>query len=536
MYQIFPDRFSRGNPRNLENGLASHRKMGRVCVVHERWDELPLYRPIEEEGEYFPCDFFGGDLAGIAKELPRLNRLGITAVYCNPICEAASNHRYDTADYKTVDPILGTNEDFAALCREAETAGIRILVDGVYSHTGADSRYFNKEGCYPEPGAYQGETSPYYPWYTFRKDRDDYQCWWGFKSLPEVNEQDQSWQEYVITGEDSVLKHWMNLGASGFRLDVADELPDEIIEKMRTAVKEKSPDRFLLGEVWEDATTKCSYGCRRRYALGSGLDSVMNYPFRDAVIGFFLRRIDGFQLADFLTGQQLNYPRPMYYALMNLLSSHDVPRIRTVLSTGGVDGEGMTREEQAVFTVRPEDDRKGAQLQRLAAVLQFTVPGIPCIYYGDEYGMQGLKDPFNRKPFEKRDPDMALFYEKISALRRQETALTGGYASFLAVTEDVIAILRFTVNGEDAFGVPVWNEMLLTCVSRCKLPLTAKIDLSAFRAGVPEEIWESIRALNFGCITDLDSGEESLLEQGQLSLELEAESYRILRIQERKLC
>ena len=161
-----------------------------------------------------------------------------------------------------------------------------MILDGVYSHTGDDSVYFNRYGRYDSIGAYQSKASPYYSWYRFTDYPNEYKCWWGFQTLPEVCETEPEWIDFVIEGEQSVFSTWLAHGADGFRLDVADELPDETIERMRVSLKREAPDNFLLGEVWEDATTKQSYGKLRTYALGKGLDSVMNYPFAGAVTEF----------------------------------------------------------------------------------------------------------------------------------------------------------------------------------------------------------------------------------------------------------
>lgn len=485
MYQIFPDRFRRGNPENLKKGIAYHQQMGRRVIVHENWEEKPLYQPLPGETYYSPCDFYGGDLRGIIDSLPYFKELGVGVLYLNPIVEADSNHRYNTADYTRVDPILGSDTDFAELCQKAEELGIRIMFDGVYSHTGSDSRYFNKLGNYGEVGAFQGSGSPYYKWYTFYSTRYNYKSWWGFDTLPEVNEMDKSWQRYVITGRNSVFSYWMSLGAKGIRLDVADELPDEVIALMRTILKGQSKENVLLGEVWEDATTKQSYGCNRQYALGKGLDSVMNYPFKNACISFLRGESDAFALAEFLTGQRMNYPQPLYYALMNLLSSHDVPRVRTLLATG-IDGENMSREEQAALEVTPEQDQTGRRLELIAAMLQFAIPGVPSIYYGDEYGLHGLKDPFNRGPFIRRDEETYLAMRTIARLRKKYPVLQTGHISCFAPSADVLAVLRFNMGGRDAFGEPAERSVLLTLLCRSGGERLCEIDLDAFAEGLEE--------------------------------------------------
>lgn len=484
MYQIFPDRFKRGNPENLTRGAAYHRAMGRTVVLHKNWDEPVLYEPVNGAMFYAPCDFYGGDLRGIIDSIPYFVSLGVGVLYLNPISEAASNHRYDTANYKNVDPILGTPEEFRELCEKAQKAGIRVMIDGVYSHTGSDSLYFNKLGNYPSIGAYQSERSPYYPWYTFHGSRDSYQCWWGFDTLPEVNEQNPVWQNDIITGPYSVFSYWKRLGAMGIRLDVADELPDNVIELMRTAWKADNPDRVLLGEVWEDATTKESYGAKRQYALGRGLDTVMNYPFKNAALSFLQGHSTAEELANFLTSQRLNYPLPMYHALMNLLSSHDEPRAYTILSSG-LTGEGMTREEEAALVLEEKQLKTGRARFKLAGVLQFVIPGTPSIYYGDEQGMQGLKDPFNRGPFVQNDPALAGFFADLSLLRKKSAALSRGDVSFAALDPDTVGILRYIADGKDAFGKPAEDEYVLTVVNRSDRAFSAVLDFSVFSDGLP---------------------------------------------------
>jgi len=319
--------------------------------------------------------------------------MGVDFIYLNPIFEAHSNHRYNTADYLNVDPLLGTNEDFETLCAEARKYGIGIVLDGVFSHTGSDSRYFNREGRYGEGGAYRDPNSPYRSWYDFdSKYKGGYRSWWGFETLPEVNEETPSYVEF-ITGEGGVIDTWLRRGAAGFRLDVADELPDEFIEKVRTAVKRVGPDKFLLGEVWEDATTKFGFDKRRTYLLGKGLDSVMNYPFKNAVLGFVCGRDAGQTMTDILSICE-HYPAPALDTALNFLSTHDTERALTVIADEPANGRG--REWQSGRCVTGDAYEEGMLKLRMAYAIIYTLPGVPCLYYGDEIGMQGYRDPFNR--------------------------------------------------------------------------------------------------------------------------------------------
>ena len=311
-YQIFPDRFCRAKKREI-TGLVGPR------TLHERWDEAPEYRP-NEQGEITCSDFFGGDLAGITEKLDYLASLGVTTLYLCPIFEASTNHRYDTACYERIDPLLGDEKDFRTLCAEAKRRGIRVLLDGVFNHTGRKSVYFNADSFYPTPGAAQGPRSPYYRWYSFHPFPDEYDAWWGIKNLPAVNETEQSYVDYIIGGEHSIIRRWLRAGASGWRLDVADELPDEFIARIRRAIEEERPDGYLLGEVWEDGTTKVAYSKRRKYLLGRETHGLMNYPFRTALLDF-LRDGDAADFRERMEELREHYPAPAFYGAMNFLST-----------------------------------------------------------------------------------------------------------------------------------------------------------------------------------------------------------------------
>lgn len=395
MYQVFPDRFARSHDYQPPQQDKNY-------VYREDWGGLPTHEP-DEQGIVQNNDFFGGNLRGIVEKLDYLEWLGITVLYLNPIFEAYSNHRYDTADYKKIDPMLGTEEDFIELCRKAEKKGIRVILDGVFNHTGSDSVYFNKKGRYPDLGAYQSRNSPYYKWYHFIEFPDQYASWWGIDTLPSVNETEPSLLDYMIRSEDSVVRHWLRCGASGFRLDVADELPDGFLEALRSGVKECKPDAAVIGEVWEDASNKIAYGLRRKYFWGNQLDSVMNYPLKNAVIDYLLHRKNGPELAEIVNSIWENYPEPAFGALMNILGTHDTRRIFTVLSETSRD-DAYTR--QRLF---------------LAVLIISFMPGIPCVYYGDEIGMRGEKDPFNRMCFqpENGDPLILRFYRRLFAFRKR---------------------------------------------------------------------------------------------------------------------
>lgn len=392
MYQIFPDRFARSQEYTPPDQPKEY-------ILRDDWGGKPNDRP-DEKGIIKNNDFFGGNLKGIQEKLPYLKDLGVTVIYLNPIFQAYSNHRYDTADYKKIDPMLGTEEDLIDLCRAAKEAGIRIILDGVFNHTGSDSVYFNKDGHFPELGAYQSKESPYYKWYHFTEYPDKYESWWGVKILPSINEEEPTYLDYIIRDEDSVIRHWLKCGISGYRLDVVDELPDLFLDELRKAVKEVDEDAAIIGEVWEDAAVKVSYGQKRHYLDGTQLDSVMNYPVRTAIIRFLSEDGDAVSLCSEIGILQKNYPKTVFYGLMNIMGTHDTPRILTLL------GEKRT----------PEDAR---HMLFCGLFIWGFLPGIPCIYYGDEIGMTGGKDPANRSCFrqEEADAEVAGFYKKFLAFR-----------------------------------------------------------------------------------------------------------------------
>ena len=451
VYQIFPDRFCR-----LE--LPDPAGMVGSRTIHENWSNLPDWRP-DAQGEVRNCDFFGGSLQGILSKLDDLADFGVTVLYLNPVFESASNHRYNTADYRAIDPMLGTEDDFHHLCQEAKRRGIRVILDGVFNHTGSQSRYFNADGFYSDTGAAQSPASPYYHWYSFHPWPADYDAWWGIRTLPAVREDAPDYRDFIIRGQDSVVRHWLRAGASGWRLDVADELPDDFIGEIRTAMEETAPDSFLLGEVWEDATTKIAYSMRRRYLLGQELHGVMNYPFRTALIAYLLGG-DADKFRETLESLRENYPPHAFYSLMNFLSTHDTPRILTVLGADHVPG---SKEERAVFRLSPARRQLGLKRLRLAALVLFTFPGAPTVYYGDEAGMEGWEDPFNRAgyPWGQEDSELKSFFSKLAHLRREQPALQTGQLHW-----------RWTAGSLLVFARELDGQLLTTVVNAADTPQT----------------------------------------------------------------
>ena len=431
-YQIFPDRFCRSRVPDPA-GLVGDR------TVHENWQDTPEFRP-DERGEIRNRDFFGGDLAGIISKLDYLKSLGVTTLYLNPIFEAASNHRYNTADYMAIDPMLGTAEDFRALCREAHARGMRVLLDGVFNHTGSASRYFNADGFYPELGAAQSKDSPYYNWYHFTHWPDSYDAWWGIKTLPAVEENQASYRDFIIRSEDSVVRHWLRCGADGWRLDVADELPDDFIAELRQAMDAEKPDCLLLGEVWEDGSNKIAYDRRRKYLLGRETHGLMNYPFRTAALDWLCGG-DAAAFRESMEQLRENYPSPAFYSAMNFLSTHDTPRILTLL---GGEPTPADKAERAAARLSPAGRELARRRLMLGALLLYTFPGSPTVYYGDEAGMEGYEDPLNRRafPWGAEDEELLRWYRKLGQLRGGRPSLQRGDIFYLYADGSGLALRR----------------------------------------------------------------------------------------------
>lgn len=423
MYQIFPDRFNCS--KQAKKDIPKDR------TIHKNWEEEPEWKP-NDRGEVTNSDYFGGDLQGIIDKIPYLKKLGVTCIYLNPIFEAHSNHRYNTADYKKIDPLLGTENDFKRLTKSLKKNGINLIIDGVFSHTGSDSIYFNKNNRYDVIGAYNSKDSVYFDWYNFIQWPNQYRSWWGFDSLPEIDECNPAYNEF-INGKNGIIKSWIKSGASGWRLDVADELPDFFLENLRESAKEENPNTLIIGEVWEDASNKESYGNRRKFLFGKQLDSVMNYPFRDAILGFFTGK-SGIDMAEIICSVLENYPQPVIKVLMNIIGTHDTERAITVLA--GEPINGRDKHWQSGKKLTDDEKNRGIRLLKAASAMQYTLPGIPCIYYGDEAGLEGYKDPFNRKcyPWGKENPELIKWYENLGMIRKNCSCL--GFGDFNLIISD----------------------------------------------------------------------------------------------------
>ncbi len=415
MYQIFVDRFYWGK----EKIQPDENK-----ILNNDWENGTPQFAGKPGGFVANNMFFGGNLWGVAEKLDYIASLGVDTLYLCPVFDSASNHKYDTGDYMKIDRMFGGEEAFDNLISELDKRGMKLILDGVFNHTGSDSKYFNKYRRYEGDGAYNSKESPYYDWYDFENYPDKYRCWWGIDILPAVNSRNPSYLEFMH-GENGVIRHYLKKGLSGWRLDVADELSDEFLDRLRTAAKTEKPDSLIIGEVWEDASNKIAYSSRRRYFQGKQLDSVMNYPLKVAVINFILTK-DNSQLVEVSKELYSHYPKEVSDVLMNFLGTHDTERILSVLAD--VDISSMKNSVLAEYRLPQEVRQKAVERLKLAWATLAAFPGIPCIYYGDEAGMEGGHDPFNRMPYiwGKEDKSLVEFYRRVGKVRRSENAFAKG--------------------------------------------------------------------------------------------------------------
>lgn len=424
-YQIFPDRFANGNPDRKINQPKKN------SFIYGTEADDPYYIR-NHDNEIVRWDFFGGNFKGIQEKIPYLQELGITALYLNPIFEASSNHRYDTNDYFEVDGVLGTEEDFRNLIAALHTAGIAVILDGVFSHVGKDSRYFNISGFYgEESGAARDRNSPYYDWFTFNHYPNDYKSWWGVADLPEVRKENPNYQEFIYGDFDSVLSKWTSMGVDGWRLDVADELTDDFIAGIRKNLLAYQ-EKILIGEVWEDASNKVAYDTRRKYVFGDHLQGVMNYPLRQQILDLLQHSRSLKEICEEMIRYQENYPIDFYYNQLNNIGTHDTERILTML-----DG-----------SVEALDQAWG---------LMFMMPGIPCIYYGDEAGLTGGKDPENRKffPWQSIDPRLFKSCQKwVERRKKYDVLKQGHFFPFYSQVQQIFGIIRYS---EDSYVIYAIN-------------------------------------------------------------------------------
>ena len=444
IYQIFPDRFRHAPTKAVDDRKDRY--------VHKNWDEELLGVGDLRGGKYQELDFYGGTLTGIQEKLPYLKDMGIDIIYLNPIFRARSNHRYDTGDYTQVDPLCGTNTEFTELCEAAKKVGIRVMLDGVFSHTGEDSVYFNHFGHYPTLGAYQGQSSPYYDWYTFNHYPEDYKAWWGILSLPELRKDNPEYQKFMFQPHEGVVPRWIEAGSCGWRLDVADELPVDFLRKLRAAAKAADPEAVVLGEVWEDASNKVAYGETRCYCTGDTLDSVMNYPVREAILNFVMGKTSASTFVRLIHHQEEVYPAQFRYALMNRVGSHDRCRALNILA--GRECQELSKADQQHVHLNVEEYELAVRRYKLCIDLLCALPGCATVYYGDEVGLTGCHDPWNRRAFPWGREDKSLQKYVANKLRhRQESDLLRlGYCDIEAPDDDTLLITRRMKDGHDALG------------------------------------------------------------------------------------
>lgn len=430
IYHVFVDRFRRGGSVPVRED----------AVLMKRWEgAIPEYPPYP--GAHLENNtFFGGTLYGIIEKLDYIKSLGTTLIYLSPIFEAYSNHKYDTGDYMKVDAMFGGEKALKKLISEAKKRDIGIILDGVFNHTGSDSVYFNREGRYETLGAYQSKESPYYKWYDFKNFPNKYTCWWGIEILPRINPDIKECGEF-IAGKGGVIEKYAELGVAGFRLDVADELSDGFISKIKSKLLESSEPTVLYGEVWEDASNKIAYDTRKHYYLGGELDGVMNYPLRTGIISF-LKNKDKSALEYEFLDVMFNAPVRVRNMQMNLLGTHDTERIITMLA--GERPDGKSNDELARLYLTNEQLKKGISLLKMAYVILATVPGLPTVFYGDEVGLEGYKDPFNRRPYPWKlgNKEIRDFYQKIGAIRTEEEVYKDGDFSLVHLDNESLIFSR----------------------------------------------------------------------------------------------
>lgn len=474
VYQIFPDRYRRDEAWHERAAAALEKpRQGVPRALIEDWDTPVAYQR-DENCRIKVWEFYGGSLEGIRQDLDRIASMGFTAIYLNPIFDAQSNHRYDTGDYLAIDPMLGTLQDFRRLANDAAQRGISLILDGVFNHTGVDSVYFNKYDNYDSVGAWQSPDSPYRPWYLMQED-GTYTCWWGVDDLPDTDKSNPQWQDFVY-GPEGVVRYWLRQGARGWRLDVADELNDPFIAGIKAAETAELPDALLLGEVWEDASNKIAYGELRHYLCGDELDSAMNYPFRAALLGYLLGEMGAEEIAETMASLKENYPPEAFYACLNLLGSHDRPRLFTVLG-GAPDKDSMTDEQMREY--RLSEGQKGLAKGRLwlAVLVQMCSPGVPCVYYGDEAGVEGYTDPYNRStyPWGHEDPDTQAIYHNAMALRQRFPMLVNGGFEPFSAGPDVYGFWRTPGPGDEESGecICVLVNRSLSAVHEISVPMRA---------------------------------------------------------------
>ncbi len=435
MYHVFVDRFCRGA------GEVGSRD---DVVMNEDWDN-GIMQYAEKNGDKLANNmFFGGNLWGVAEKLDYLKGLGVGVIYLSPVFKAYSNHKYDTGNYLAIDEMFGGETAFENLIARANELDIKIILDGVFNHTGDDSIYFDRYGKYGGVGAYSNPESAFRNWFRFREYPNRYETWWGIEILPKLNHTVTECRKF-FTGKGGVAEKYIKMGIGGWRLDVADELSDDFLDELRVTVKDASQgEGIIIGEVWENAAEKIAYSRRRRYFRGAQLDSVMNYPLRNGVLSLLIYK-DARLLADVLKSIYASYPKCVCDSLMNLLGTHDTERIITVLGESENDLSEVSNRELSERTLTPENRERAIKLQKLAATVQYTVYGVPSVFYGDEAGVEGYHDPFCRKtfPWGRECTELQDFYRLLGRIRADYGLFKDGEFCVDYAEGSVIAYSRY---------------------------------------------------------------------------------------------
>jgi glycosidase len=395
-YQIFPERFANGDKKNDPPNV-------------EQWGGAPK-----------PKNYFGGDLKGIIDHLDYISSLGVNCLYLNPIFWSNTNHKYTAKDYLKIDPHFGDEKVFKQLVDECHKRGIRIILDGVFNHTGVDFFAF-------EDIKKNGKNSKYVKWYNIHSfpvgppNKPNYECWWNYGDLPKLMTHNPEVREYLY----KVTEHWMNFGIDGWRLDVPNEIPHPFWVEWRNLVKKLNPDAYIVGEIWDDATP---------WLKGDQFDAVMNYRFRNACLDFFVhRKTSPTEFDATLSKVRNDYPDEVNFVLQNLLGSHDTERFLTLC----------------------KDDK---ETMKLAWLFQMTYVGAPMVYYGDEIGMTGGKDPGCRGTMvwdeTKQEEELLYTMKQFIAIRNRYPVLRqGSFESFL--TDNKTGLYGFMRKSPDEKSVAV---------------------------------------------------------------------------------
>ena len=510
IYQIFPDRFRNGRKNNdpktgdlryddpliklpwdtLPEGYCRNYADGATNCPWRFDDTPPDWSPLKEGPR--GRDYMAGDLKGVDQYLDYLHSLGVNTLYFNPIFDAASNHGYDTQDYYTIDPYFGTQKDWKNLVKHAKQRGMKIVLDGVFNHLSSDSPFFDRYHRYPTVGACESLASPYRSWFTFHDvaagagpcvgtngpNSAMYDGWFGFESIPVINKSLPEVQAYFLTNPDSVSRYWLNQGAGGWRLDVMGDssFPAGYWETFRSVVKGTRSDALIISETWQKDSTLL------RMLRGDRADTTMNYRLRDAVIGLLTpgpfdskgfadsgRILLPSEFAARLLSIREDYPDAAYYSLMNLLDSHDTERLQWTLNPGI---ETTAGKEWNLANVA-----EGKLRQSIASLIQFTVPGAPSVFYGDEVGLTGDDDPDDRRTYPWSDlggsPDNALFshYQTLASLRKNNAVLTQG---------DFRILLADDATGVVAYGRKVPSRAAVVIINRSNSTQSGAVPVAGY--------------------------------------------------------